>query len=107
MLAVLKEYGLAGAMAWLFYWTLRRMMVSHDATVRGMKEQLDAQAESAKSLSDGFGQVVQNHMSHVTEALARFDVSLTNHAEDQRRWQDRLLNTLDQISAHLGGKGQQ
>jgi hypothetical protein len=104
LLTVLKEYGLAGVMAWLFYWTLRRMMASHDATVRGMKEQLEAQAQSSKSLSDGFGQVVQNHMGHVTEALTRFDVSLAHHAEDQRRWQDRLLNTLDQIAAHLGGE---
>ena len=37
-IAVLKEYGLAGVMAWLFWWTLRRMMTSHDATVSQLKE---------------------------------------------------------------------
>lgn len=105
LLAVLKEYGLAGVMAWLFWWTLRRMMASHDATVRGLKEQLESQAQATQSISSSFGQVVRNHMGHVTESLARFDVCLAHHAEDQRRWQDRLLTTLDQISAHLGQKG--
>lgn len=104
-LVVLKEYGLAGVMAWLFWWTLRRMMASHDSTVRGLKEQLERQARATQSVSDSFGQVVQNHMGHVTESLTRFDVSLAHYGDEQRRWQDRLLHTLDLISAHLGRKG--
>jgi len=67
-LGVLKEYGLAGVLAWLFWWTLRRMMASHDATVRGLKEQLEAQMEAARSASESFSQVVENHLAHVTEA---------------------------------------
>ena len=104
-LTLAKEYGLAGVMAWLFWWTLRRMMASHDATVRGLKDQLESQAQATRTVSDSFGRVVQNHMGHVTESIARFDVCLTHHVEDQRRWQDRLLGALDQIAAHLGQRG--
>jgi len=103
-LAMLKEYGLAGVLAWLFWWTLRRMMASHDSTVRGLKDQLRAQMETARATGESFAQVIQNHMGHLTESLARFDVCLTAHAEDQRRWQDRLLDTLNKIAARLGAE---
>jgi hypothetical protein len=100
-LNLLKEYGLAGVMAWLFWWTLRRMMASHDATVQGLKEQLETQSEATRTVSDSFGRVVQNQMGHVTESIARFDVCLTHHVENQRRWQDRLLGALEQIAGAL------
>jgi hypothetical protein len=104
-LTILKEYGLAGVMAWLFWWTLRRMMASHDATVRGLKEQLDTQADAARAVGENFARTVQNHLNHVADCLARFDAGLTHHAEEQHRWQDRLLHTLEQISVRLGGPG--
>jgi hypothetical protein len=104
-LTVLKEYGLAGVMAWLFWWTLRRMMSSHDATVRGLKDQLESQSQATRAVSDSFGRVVQNQMGHVTESIARFDVCLTHHVEDQQRWQDRLLNALEQIAMGLRREG--
>jgi len=100
-LAMLKEYGLAGVLAWLFWWTLRRMSASHDAMVRGLKEQLEAQAEATREMGGKFTDVVENHLGHVTDALARFDTALSHHTEDQRRWQDRLVHTLDQIAARL------
>ena len=104
LLALLKEYGLAGVLAWLFWWTLRRMMASHDATVRGLKEQLEAQMQAARSAGESFAQVVENHLAHVTEALGKFESTLAHSVEDQKRWQDRLLQTLDRISARLGGE---
>ncbi len=103
-LGVLKEYGLAGVLAWLFWWTLRRMMASHDATVRGLKEQLEVQMQAAQAAGESFSQVVQNHLAHVTEALGKFESTLCYSVEDQKRWQDRLLQTLDRISARLGGE---
>jgi len=103
-LTILKEYGLAGVLAWLFWWTLRRMMASHDATVRGLKEQLDTQSQGIRAAGESFSRVVQNHMSHVTDSLGRFDADLTHHVDDQRRWQDRLLHTLEQVAAHLGAE---
>lgn len=106
-LAILKEYGLAGVMAWLFWWTLRRMMTSHDSTVRGLKEQLEVQAQATRAAGDAFAEVVQNHMSHVVDALARFDARLSGHVEDQRRWQDRLLETLQQVAGRLGAERSQ
>ncbi len=103
-LAALKEYGLAGVMAWLFWWTLRRMMASHDATVHQLKDQLDTQAQATRAAGQSFAEVVQNHMTHVSDSLGRFDTTLSHHVEDQRRWQDRLLHTLDQIAARLGAE---
>ena len=103
-LTILKEYGLSGALAWLFWWTLRRMMASHDATVRGLKEQLDTQSQGIRAAGESFSRVVQNHMSHVTDSLGRFDADLAHYADDQRRWQDRLLHTLEQVAAHLGAE---
>jgi hypothetical protein len=103
-LGVLKEYGLAGVLAWLFWWTLRRMTASHDATVRGLKEQLEAQMEAARAAGESFSRVVQNHLTHVAEALVRFDTTLGHSVAEQQRWQDRLLATLDQIAARLGGE---
>ena len=102
-LTLLKEYGLAGVMAWLFWWTLRRAMATHDATVRELKGQLDTQAQTTRAVGDNFARVVENHMAHVCESLARFDAALAHHSEDQRRWQDRLLQTLEQIAARLSG----
>ncbi len=102
VLTILKEYGLAGVMAWLFWWTLRRTMASHDATVRELKGQLDTQAEAARAAGERFAHLVENHMNHVCNSLARFDASLAHQAEDQRRWQDRLLETMERIAAHLG-----
>lgn len=103
-LAALKEYGLAGVMAWLFWWTLRRMMASHDATVRELKDQLDTQAQATRAAGEGFAEVVQNHMTHVCDSLGRFDTTLSHHVQDARRWQDRLLHTLDRIAALLAGE---
>jgi hypothetical protein len=103
-LTILKEYGLAGVMAWLFWWTLRRTMASHDATVRELKGQLDTQAQASSMAGDRFADVVENHMSHVCSSLARFDANLARQTEDQRRWQDRLLQTLDHIAARLGAE---
>lgn len=103
-LGVLKEYGLAGVLAWLFWWTLRRMSASHDATVRGLREQLEAQMEAAKLTGERFSEVVQNHLSHLTEALGRFDSTVARLVADQQPWQDRVLQTLEQISARLGGE---
>lgn len=100
-LAILKEYGLAGVMAWLFWWTLRRMMASHDSIVRGLEEQLAAQAQATQSVGESFSRVVQNHMDHVTNAIARFEASLAHHAEAEQRWQGRLLATLDMIVERL------
>jgi hypothetical protein len=102
--AVLKEYGLAGVMAWLFWWTLRRMMASHDATVSQLKGQLAAEAEAARAAGESFGKLVENHMTHVIGALERFGASLGHHLADQKTWQDRLLATLDKIEARLGGE---
>ena len=101
-LAILKEYGLAGVMAWLFWWTLRRTMASHDATVGQLKDQLDAQSQATRAAGESFAKVVQNHMTHVCDALGRFDVSLGHHAEEERRWKDRLLAVLDKIEDCLG-----
>jgi hypothetical protein len=103
-LGVLKEYGLAGVLAWLFWWTLRRMMTSHDLTVRGLKEQLEAQMQAAQSAGESFSQVVQNHLAHVTESLGKFESTLSYSVEDQKRWQDRLLTTLDRIADRMGGE---
>jgi hypothetical protein len=103
-LAILKEYGLAGVMAWLFWWTLRRTMSSHDATVTQLKGQIDTQAESARAASEGFTKLVENHMTHVAGALERFDASLGHYTEDQRRWQDRLLGVLEKIETRLRGE---
>jgi hypothetical protein len=106
-LNVLKEYGLAGVLAWLFWWTLRRMMASHDATVRSLKEQIGDHLEAARAVGESFSEVVQNHLSHATEVLARLDGSLSRYVEEQRPWQDRLVSTLVKIESHLasGGKG--
>lgn len=101
-LTLLKEYGLAGVMAWLFWWTLRRAMASHDSTVRQLKGQLDTQAQATQAAGERFADVVQNHMTHVSNALSRFDARLAHHTDDQRRWQDRLLETMERIAAHLG-----
>jgi hypothetical protein len=103
-LGVLKEYGLAGVLAWLFWWTLRRMTASHDATVRGLKEQLEAQMQAARAAAERFGEVVQNHLAHVAEALTRFDSTLNHSVEDQKRWQDRLLETLEKLADRLDGE---
>jgi hypothetical protein len=100
-LAALKEYGLAGVMAWLFWWTLRRTMASHDAAVHELKGQLDTQAQATRATGERFANVVENHMNHVSSSLARFDASLSHQAEEQRRWQDRLLETMERIAAHL------
>jgi len=107
VLAILKEYGLAGVMAWLFWWTLRRMMASHDATVGQLKEQLDAQSQTTRAAGENFSKVVENHMAHVCDALGRFDAALSHHTSDQKRWQDRLLETLDRISERLAGERRQ
>ena len=103
-LAALKEYGLAGVLAWLFWWTLRRMMASHDSTVSQLKGQLQTQAEAAQAAGESFTEVVENHMTHVIGALERFDTSLCHHSEEQRRWGDRLVATLERIDARLRGE---
>jgi len=103
-LTILKEYGLAGVMAWLFWWTLRRMMASHDATVCQLKDQLDAQSQATRAAGENFSKVVENHMAHVCDALGRFDAALSHHTTDQKRWQDRLLETLDRISKCLAAE---
>lgn len=100
-LALLKEYGLAGVMAWLFWFTLRRMMASHDATVRGLREQLQAQAEGTRAVGDRFGEVMENHLNHAAAALARVEACLASHAEEERRWQERLVAVLTQIEGQL------
>lgn len=100
-LMLLKEYGLAGVMAWLFWWSLRRTMSSHDATVSELREQLLSQTEASKATSGEFATVVQNHMQHVCDALARFDTNLAHYLEEQRRWQERLLSTLDRLDGRL------
>ena len=107
VLAILKEYGLAGVMAWLFWWTLRRMMASHDETVGQLKSQLEAQSEATRAAGESFAKVVENHMAHVCDALGRFDAVLSCHTTDQRRWQDRLLETLERISERLGSERRQ
>jgi hypothetical protein len=104
-LGMLKEYGLAGVLAWMFWWTLRRMMASHDATIRGLRDQLEAQAEASRGMGDSFMEVVQNHLGHVSDALARFDANLSNHADEQRQWQGRLLEVLEGIAARLPSRG--
>lgn len=104
-LGVLKEYGLAGVLAWLFWWTLRRMTASHDATVRGLKEQLEAQMQAAQAAGESFSKVVQNHLAHVNESLGKFESTLAGSIREQRTWQDRLLTTLDRIADRLGGEG--
>jgi hypothetical protein len=103
-LMILKEYGLAGVLAWLFWWTLRRMMGSHDATVSQLKGQLETQCEAARSAGETFAKVVENHMTHVAGALERLDTSLGHHTEDEQHWQDRLLAILDRIAARLTGE---
>ena len=95
-LTILKEYGLAGVLAWLFWWTLRRTMASHDTTVRELKSQLDTQAQATQTSGERF--------ARVSTSLVRLDTSVAAQAEDQRRWQDRLLQTLDQIAARLGAE---
>ncbi len=103
-IAVLKEYGLAGVMAWLFWWTLRRMMTSHDATISQLKGQLANESEAFRATGESFAKLVENHMTHVMGAIERFDASLGHHTEEQRRWQDRLLATLDKLAERLGGE---
>jgi hypothetical protein len=103
-LAILKEYGLAGVLAWLFWWTLRRMSRSHDATVSQLKGQLEAQCEAAQAAGERFAKVIENHMTHAVAALERFEVLLDHQAEDQRHWQNRLLQLLDHIAARLTGQ---
>ena len=105
VLTVLKEYGLAGMLAWLFWWTLRRMMASHDAAVRSLKEQLANQTDASREASERFSELVENHMAHVGDAVARFEVSLSHHTEGERRWGDRLLEVLNRISDRLPGRG--
>ena len=100
MLTVLKEYGLAGVLAWLFYWTLRRMMLSHDATVRGLREQLETQTEI-------FTQTVQNHLAHANDALVRVEGALAHGLEEARHWQGRLLQTLEKIETRLARRSEQ
>jgi len=100
-LSLLREYGLAGVMAWLFWWTLRRMMASHDTTVMQLKEQLDTQSQATTAAGDSFARVVENHMSHVCDSLGRFDAMLSQYCEEERRWQDRLLETLDRVAERL------
>ncbi len=90
VLAMLKEYGLAGVLAWLFWWTLRRMMKSHDDTVSQLKSQLETQCLAARTADESFAKVVENHMTHVVEALGRFEGAQT-----------RLLGVLDKIEARL------
>jgi len=104
-LDLVREYGLAGFMAWLFWWTLRRMTASHDSTVRGLKEQLQSYAESLRLQGDKFAQVVQNHLMHASEALSRFETALEHNTGEQLRWQERLLRTLEAIDARLARKG--
>jgi hypothetical protein len=101
VLTVLKEYGLAGMLAWLFWWTLRRMMASHDTTVRNLKEQLESQTESARQTSDRFSEVVENHIAHVSDAVARFEVSLSHHLDNQRQVSSLLLDVLNRIDDRL------
>jgi len=101
VLTILKEYGLAGMLAWLFWWTLRRMMASHDATVRGLKDQLASQVEASRQTSERFTEVVENHLSEVSASLARFEVSLTHHTDEQRRVGDLLLDVLNRINDRL------
>jgi len=103
-LELLREYGLAGFMAWLFWWTLRRMTASHDSTVRGLKEQLQSYAESLRLQGDKFAQIVQNHLAHASQALSRFETALEHSTGEQRRWQERLLRTLEAIDARLARK---
>ncbi len=105
MLVVVKEYGLAGMLAWLFWWTLRRMIASHDATVRNLKDQLASQAESARETSKRFSQVVENHMVHVGDAVARFEGTLVQHLDNQRQVTGMLLDVLNRIGDRLGREG--
>lgn len=98
---IMKEYGLAGVMAWLFWWTLRRMITSHDATVSQLKAQLQSQGETARATGERFTSLVENHLTHSTEALERFQTSLGFHTEEQRRWQERLLKVLEAIHERL------
>ncbi len=101
-LTILKEYGLAGVMAWLFWWTLRRTMASHDSTVGQLKEQLDSQSQATRAAADSFARLVENHMAHVCDAIGRFDACLGQHRQEERRWQDRVLDTLERIAGRLG-----
>jgi len=103
LMAVLKEYGLAGVLAWLFWWTLRRMIASHDSTVSQLKEQLEAQCEAARTTAESFAKVVENHMTHAISALERFSASLGHYTEDERHWQGRIVQMLDNIAARLTG----
>jgi hypothetical protein len=96
-LGILKEYGLAGVIAWLFWWTLRRMMASHDATVGQLKAQLQTQCETARAAGETFTTLVENHMTHVNDTLTSVNTSLTLFTEHQRDWQGRMLDTLEQI----------
>jgi len=104
LLTILKEYGFAGVLAWLFWWTLRRMIASHDSTVSQLKGQLETQCEAALSAGETFAKVVENHMTHVIGAVERFDASLCHQVEDQRRWQDQLLSALRSITDRLTGE---
>lgn len=101
VLVVLKEYGLAGMLAWLFWWTLRRMIASHDATVKSLKEQLAGQTEAERETRERFAGVVEEHMAHVSDAVARFEERLAHHAEEERRWGDRMVEALNRISDRL------
>ena len=94
VLNILKEYGLAGVLAWLFYWTLRRMMLSHDATVQGLRGQLETQTRI-------FAQTVQNHLAHANDALVRVEGALAHGLEEERCWQGRLLQILEKMQYRL------
>lgn len=105
-LTLLREYGLAGVLAWLFWWTLRRMMSSHDQTVEKLTSELAKQAEGARASGERFTQVVESHMNHVMKALNRFDVSLSRHVEQQQRWIDRLLAAMEQLAGAMKKGGE-
>jgi hypothetical protein len=105
-LTLLREYGLAGVLAWLFWWTLRRMMLSHDETVQKLTTELSRQAESARASGERFTQAVESHMNSVLRALNRFDGDLSKHTEQQQRWIDRLLSVLERTAGALAKGGE-
>ena len=86
-MVALEQYGLAGAMAFLFWWTLRRMMDAH------------------QSLTQRFIEIVDNHIEHNTEAVLRFQGDLQHHLEQDKAFQERSLKALEAICERLARLG--
>lgn len=99
--ALLGQLGVAGVLAWLFWWTLKRMMDQHDKVLCNHQAQLAKAQEINKCQATEFATVVQNHMVHVGECLVRTEQVTQAHVEEQRRSAEGLTRVLERLDQHL------